>query len=153
MFRRAPVYLAVAALALISPAPIQAWQWSDARLERVPLPSILHTLKTEAAADLDADGLPETLTLTQGRALLQTEGRTRWQSPPAWQVEQAQITDLDHDGIPEVTLLVWRPFKPWPVDTWLPGGGRIATFHAANGLSCHIILIGWKQGSFRELWA
>ena len=54
---------------------------------------------------------------------------------------------------PEATLLVWRPFKPWPVDTWLPHGGRISSFHDANGLSCHMILIGWKQDAFREVWA
>ena len=97
--------------------------------------------------------MPETLTLTAGRVVIATESKARWQSPPAWQVEQAQITDLNRDGIPEATLLVWRPFKPWPVDTWLPNGGRIESFHDREGRSCHMILIGWKQGSFRELWA
>src|SRR5512141_547638 len=114
MLRRALLLLLVAALALISPAPIHAWRLSDSGLERVPLPSIWHVVKTETSADFDSDGAPETLTLTEGRALIQTAGQTRWQSPPAWQVRQAQITDLDHDGVPEATLLVWRPFKPWP---------------------------------------
>jgi hypothetical protein len=68
-------------------------------------------------------------------------------------VVQAQISDLNRDGRPEATLLVWRPFKPWPVDAWLPHGGRIQNFHDSRGASCHIILIGWKQGAFRELWA
>jgi hypothetical protein len=68
-------------------------------------------------------------------------------------VEQARITDLNRDGVPEVTLLVWRPFKPWPVDAWLPHGGRIESFQDAREMSCHIILVGWRQGIYRELWA
>ncbi len=143
----------VIALALVSPAPIHAWQLDDLWLKRVPIPSNLQAIQAETSTDFDRDGAPETLTLIDGRASIQTGNQTRWQSPPAWRVEQAQITDLDHDGLPEVTLLVWRPFKPWPVDTWLPNGGRIKNFHNASGDSCHIILIGWKQGSFRELWA
>jgi hypothetical protein len=50
-------------------------------------------------------------------------------------------------------MLVWRPFAPWPIDAFLPDGGRIAGFHDAQNRSCHIILFGWKQGAFRELWA
>jgi hypothetical protein len=60
---------------------------------------------------------------------------------------------LNRDRRPEVTLLVWRPFRPWPVDAWLPHGGRIQSFQDSNGSSCHIILIGWKQDAFREVWA
>jgi hypothetical protein len=85
--------------------------------------------------------------------MISTVDRSRWQSPSAWRVDQARMTDLNRDGIPEVTLLIWRPFRPWPVDAWLPHGGRIENFHDAGGMSCHIILIGWKQASFRELWA
>jgi hypothetical protein len=63
------------------------------------------------------------------------------------------ITDLNRDGLLEAALLVWRPFKPWPVDAWLPNGGRINNFHDSSGRSCHIILIGWYQEAFRERWA
>ncbi len=145
--------LAVLGLALVSPAPIHAWQMENLRLQPTPIPSVLHVIRPETSADFDGDGVPETLTLIAGRAAIGAGERTRWQSPEAWQVRQAAITDLDHDGLPEVALLVWRPFKPWPVDTWLPNGGRISAFHDADGQSCHIILIGWKQGAFRELWA
>ena len=62
-------------------------------------------------------------------------------------------SDLNQDGRPEVVLLVWRLFKAWPVDQWLPSGGRINSFHDADNLSCHIILIGWHTGQFRERWA
>ncbi len=153
MPRRALFLVVIVALALISPAPLHAWQLDDLQLERVPIPSIWHKIQSQTSIDLDADHVPETLMLSGGHVVIHTKGQTRWQSPSDWQVKQAQITDLNHDGVPEVTLLVWRPFQPWPVDTWLPNGGRIKYFHNASGLSCHIILIGWKRGSFRELWA
>lgn len=144
---------AIVALALVSPAPIHAWRLSDLRLKRVPVPAALRVIQAQTSADFDHDGIPETLTLAGGRAAIQTESQTRWQSPSAWQVEQVQITDLNRDGMPEAALLVWRPFKPWPVDAWLPNGGRINSFHDSNGMSCHMILIGWNQDSLRELWA
>ena len=86
-------------------------------------------------------------------AMISSNGQAIWQSPESWQVIQAGITDLNHDDVPEVALLVWRPFRPWPVDKWLPYGGRIASFQDERGNSCHIILIGWIDGLFREIWA
>jgi hypothetical protein len=153
MSSRPFLLLAITALALVSPSLLQAWRWDDLALQQVPMPSALHLVVAGTSGDLDADGIPESLTLTGGRATIRAESQTRWQSPAAWQVAQAQISDLNRDGLPEVTLLVWRPFKPWPVDAWLPNGGRINNFHDSRGSSCHIILIGWKQNSFRELWA
>ena len=145
--------LAITALALVSPSPLQAWGWKDLALQQVPVPTDLPLVLASRSADFDEDGIPESLTLAGGRATLRTGSQTRWQSPEAWHVPQAQISDLNHDGRPEAILLVWRPFKPWPVDAWLPHGGRIESFHDSNGLSCHIILIGWKQDAFREVWA
>lgn len=153
MSARAVLLLMLAALALVSPAPLQAWQLDDLELQRVTASFPLRLIEGEQAADLDTGGPPETLALTRAVATIRTGSQIRWQSPPAWRVEQASITDLNRDGVAEVTLLVWRPFKPWPVDAWLPNGGRINDFHDSNGMSCHIILIGWKQGSFREVWA
>jgi hypothetical protein len=145
--------LMILALALISPSPFRVWQLADLTLERVAVPSVLRVVQTQTSVDFDYDSVPETLTLTGLRATLGTGNQIRWESPPAWNVVQAQITDLNRDGVPEATLLVWRPFKPWPVDAWLPNGGRINDFHDSNGMSCHVILIGWKQDAFRELWA
>jgi hypothetical protein len=150
---RTALLLVVIALASVSPAPLHLWQLENLQLKQAPISSRLHVIRVEASSDLDRDGVPEILTLSNGRASILTGGRTRWQSPPAWQVVQAQVTDLNHDGLAEITLLVWRPFKPWPVDTWLPSGGRIKNFHDSKDRSCHVILIGWKQGVFRELWA
>jgi hypothetical protein len=75
-----------------------------------------------------------------------------WQSPQGWQVREAFFSDLNRDKEPELALLVWRPFKTWPVDSFLPQGGRISTFHNMDGYSCHLILIQ-PDGDFKELWA
>jgi len=153
MSGRAILLIFIAALGLVSPAPIQAWQLEDLSLKRIPIPSQLHLVPAQTTADFDGDGTTEDLLLTKGRAIIATGDQTRWQSPETWQVKQALIADLNHDGSSETVLLVWRAFKPWPVDKWLPHGGRINSFHDSQNMSCHMILIGWKQGSFREVWA
>jgi hypothetical protein len=107
----------------------------------------------ELEADLDSDGIPEQVILQDRQVTIENRDRRIWTSPAAWNVHMAQITDLNRDGRPEVTMLVWRPFAPWPVDAWLPHGGRIGDFHDAENQSCHIILYGWAGDRYRELWA
>lgn len=76
-----------------------------------------------------------------------------WSSPPSWRIKQVLVTEVNRDGVPEITMLVWRPFKPWPIDRYIPHGGRIAEFHDRAGSSNHLVLLGWKKGALRELWA
>jgi hypothetical protein len=76
-----------------------------------------------------------------------------WSSPNDWEVVQTRITDLNRDGSPEVALLLWREFSPWPIDAYIPHPGRIQDFHNRENRSCHLILIGWRHGAYRELWA
>lgn len=78
---------------------------------------------------------------------------TIWVSPADWQVKEVVSGDLNRDGMTEFGLLVWRPFKPWTIDKFLPNPGRISTFHNDQGFSCHLILIGWDGQKYRELWA
>jgi hypothetical protein len=153
MSRRAVLILGMTALILVTPSPLRAWGFDHASLKRVPLPFVLHLAAADSSADLDGDGVPERLMLTQGRATIWTGNQVHWQSPQAWRVAEGHVTDLNQDGHPEVSLLVWRPFKPWPVDAWLPHGGRIEEYDNEDGMSCHIILIGWKQDAYQELWA
>lgn len=80
-------------------------------------------------------------------------GRGDWASPAGWFIQQADWSDLNHDSLPEVTLLVKRPFAPWPVDRVLPYGGYIQSHQDPQGFSSHIILIGWKHDHWGELWA
>ncbi len=76
-----------------------------------------------------------------------------WQSGENWQVKEAISADLNRDGRNELVMVVWRPHQPWPIDQFLPHGGRIDSFHDRRGLSCHIILVGWDGDEYRELWA
>ena len=150
---RTALLLILASLALVSPASIHTWQWQEGGLQPALFPAGAQALRMRASIDLDGDGLPETLSLKDGRAAILSASRVRWQSPPAWQVRQALFADLNHDGRTDAVLLVWRPFQPWPVDAWLPSGGRIENFHDAAGMSCQIILIGWRGSEYGELWA
>lgn len=111
MSTRPLLLLAIAALGLVSPAPIQAWQSEDPALKRIPVPSGLRLVAATASADFDQDGIAETLTLEEGRAIIQSGSQARWQSPQAWQVKQADITDLNQDGLPEAALLLIDPGK------------------------------------------
>lgn len=153
-----PLLLSLLALLLLSPLTPRAWEltspvslWQG--LQPVPLPALAEPVSPVIRADLNGDGAPETLHLADGRLAILSGTQAGWQSPESWRVAQAAFSDLNRDGVTEVTLLVWRSFRPWPVDAWLPHGGRIAGFHDADGQSCHLILIGWKRGIYRELWA
>ena len=145
--------LALGMLLQISPVSLRAFALGPAGLSQVALPAGSISIKPVGKADFNRDGSPESLLLADGRLTILSAGHSVWQSPTAWNVVQAGITDLNQDGIPEATLLVWRPFRPWPVDQWLPYGGRIADFHDARGFSCQIILIGWRGSEYGELWA
>ena len=145
--------LTLGMLLQISPAPLHAWELGPAGLTPAALSATTVPVRPPIQADFDRDGQPERLALADGRLTILSADVPVWQSPPAWTVVQAQITDLNHDGAPEAALLVWRPFRPWPVDQWLPHGGRIADFQDAQGNSCHIILIGWRGSQYGEVWA
>ncbi len=145
--------LALSLLPQTSPVPLRAWELGAAGLTPASIPAGIVTIPPLTQADFDGDGTHESLSVADDRATITSGGETVWQSPATWQVAQAQVTDLNRDSSPEATLLVWRPFRPWPVDQWLPHGGRIADFHDAQGNSCHMILIGWREGKYRELWA
>jgi len=140
-------------LLLTSPVPLHALELGPTGLALVSLPAGGVSIRPPATADLDRDGLPESLLLANGQLTILAAGRSVWRSPASWTVVQAGITDLNHDGAPEAALLVWRPFRPWPVDRWLPHGGRIDSFHDNEGNSCHLILIGWRGSAYGELWA
>lgn len=138
---------------LTSPILPRAWQFGASGLELVQLPSSLQPVEPLTTGDLNGNGLPERLSLSSNRASIYENEDLVWQSPPEWSISQAALTDLNQDGQLEATLLVWREFRPWPVDDWLPHGGRIASFHDSQNQSCHIILIGYSRGAYRELWA
>lgn len=137
----------------VSPAREKYWHLDATSLRADPLPARIFPLTFTDQADFKGDGQLETLGVTDGRAHLLIGQTVVWQSPPDWQVSQAVISDLIHSGRPQAALLVWRPMQPWPVDKWLPHGGRIQSFHNNSGQSCQLILIGWRRNAFTEIWA
>jgi hypothetical protein len=147
------VFWTLGLLLQTSPAQLRALDPASASLTPAQLSAGTLPVQPPPEADFNHDGIPETLALTSDRLTISSGGKTVWQSPAAWTVAQAEITDLNADDDPEATLLVWRAFRPWPVDKWLPFGGRIANFHDADGNSCHMILIGWRGSEYGELWA
>ncbi len=147
------LFLTLGTLLQVQPAPLRALGLEPAGLIPASIPAGTAPVTPLTQADLDGSIPLETLSLKSSHLSILSGSETVWQSPEAWQIVQAAISDLNRDGKPEVTLLLWRPFLPWPIDQWLPNGGRIATFHDAQGQSCHIILIGWTRGGYHELWA
>ncbi|MCS7011854.1 MAG: hypothetical protein NZL98_10835 [Anaerolineales bacterium] len=140
-------------LVQITPVNVRAWVLDSNVLTPTKLSSSAFPLASPKRADLNGDGQDETVALVNGHLSLFSVEQVVWQSPEEWKVIQAAFTRLNADALPEVSLLVWRPFRPWPVDNFLPYGGRIAGFHDGKGNSCHIILIGWMNGLWTELWA
>jgi len=147
------IFLTMGMLLQVQPAPLRALVLGPAGLMTASIPTGTASISPIIQADLDNNRTLETLALNSGRLSIISGRETVWQSPQTWKIVQALISDFNRDGKPEVTLLLWRPFRPWPADQWLPNGGRIAEFQNFEGLSCHIILIGWTRGGFHELWA
>ena len=145
--------LVLPALTGISPAGIHSWGFSSSGLR--PISVILRSFPVDPpkSADLDGDGSPETVSIVGARAVIASGGNPVWISPQTWQVRSARFADLNRDRRWEVALLVWRPFQPWPIDRFLPYGGRINGFHNVDGFSCHLVLIGWVGNAYREVWA
>jgi len=71
--------------------------------------------------------------------------------PPGWHVTASTLADVTGDGAAEWVLLVWRPWRDWPIQQWSAVPSPIAEFHDAGGDSCHLILLDPDDG--REIWA
>ena len=81
-------------------------------------------------ADLNHNGIKEDYALYRQHVLVSEDGKTIWQSPEAWQVDQMVIGDVTNDGSQELVLLLWkqgsygsaRPF-------WVTGEDTVWTNH------------------------
>jgi hypothetical protein len=141
------------ALLLVAPTHLSFFTWSDHGLVEASSSPSGFTILSPSPTDLDQDGQPEIVILQGGKVEIRRDDRLLWSSPSSWDITQVEIADLNHDGKSEVALLLWREFAPWPIDAYIPHPGRIQDFHDRENRSCHLILIGWSQGAFRELWA
>jgi len=71
-------------------------------------------------------------------------------TPDTWDVRASVLADVTGDGAQEWTLLVWRPWRDWAIQAWLPVPSPITDYHDAAGDSCHVILL---DPGGREIWA
>lgn len=76
---------------------------------------------------------------------------TRQAQEGNWHVTTCMLADVTGDTLPEWVLVVWRPWRDWPIQRWSSAPSRIAGFHDARGDSCHLILLDPQDG--RQLWA
>jgi hypothetical protein len=70
---------------------------------------------------------------------------------PGWELTDWELADVTGDGRPEWVLLVWRPWRDWPIQRWVEVASPIEHFHDARRRSCHVILLDPQDG--HELWA
>lgn len=152
---RKPILLGmiICTLLQLSPVSIHVYKFSGNTWSSTSYPVDTQIMPPLTRADLDGDGQLDILVHENNQTNIVSNGLVVWKSPSDWQVIQALISDLNLDGKHEVTLLIRRPFRPWPVDRWLPYGGRISDFQDSSGQGCHIILIGWMDGRYKEIWA
>jgi hypothetical protein len=155
MSKRQITLYVIALLSLMEVTPTRIQAWSFASNQYHPVPHLVNgtPIAISLAGDLDSDGNLEQLDLEDGGVTLSSSGKPIWQSPKTWRVAQASVTDLNHDHVPEIALVVWRPFQPWFVDRFLPHKGRLNAYQDEQGQSCHFILIGWRGDGYREIWA
>ena len=69
---------------------------------------------------------------------------------PTWRAADAIQADVTGDGRPEWILLVWRPWRDWPIQRWLNAPSPIETFRGATGESCHLVVLDPVDG--HEMW-
>ncbi|MBN1310581.1 MAG: hypothetical protein JXB30_04110 [Anaerolineae bacterium] len=72
-------------------------------------------------------------------------------TPTDWDVTAASLADVTGDGEPEWVLLVWRPWRDWPIQEWVSVPSPISDFHDTAGDSCHLILL--DPDDEHEVWA
>jgi len=70
---------------------------------------------------------------------------------PDWHITASTLADVTGDSGSEWALLVWRPWRDWPIQRWSSAPSPIAGFHDAAGNSCHLILLDPRDG--HEIWA
>ena len=145
-------------LSQTSPAAIRLWHWENTHQLMVQAPpASFGDQLSGILPDIPDDSTESCLELSNLRLTIhrceQNNNSLDWQSPENWKVTEAIQSDLNRDGASEIAMVVWRLFEPWPIDRFLPNGGRIAEYQNEAGLSAHLILIGWDGDEYRELWA
>ena len=123
-----------------------ACRWDGRSYRLVPLEASCPPAPCSTSrADLDGDGVDETVRIVSGRAMLYRNGGAVWRSPRSWLVTQALFADSNHDGRIELNIVLWKhgtygPDRPFfvkkPDKKW----------------GCHIFLYAWRAKVLRCIW-
>ena len=70
--------------------------------------------------------------------------------PADWEVIASELVDVTGDGRPEWILIIFRPWRDWPIQKWSEIESPIRDFHDEDGLSCHLAVLDPEDGS--EIW-
>ncbi|MCX6053359.1 MAG: hypothetical protein NTZ74_00300 [Chloroflexi bacterium] len=152
------ILICLLSMLTLSPAQPQLWIFQSEKLiDKGRDLTALSVIPLLSFSKMDF-GNPEDCIVYTGQAiaLQRCSGQLQevlWESEKEWDVREAIVADLNHDQSRELVMVVWRPYTPWPIDRFLPSGGRIQNFHDLSGMSCHLILVGWDGEKYRELWA
>lgn len=93
----------------------------------------LAELPTRQALDLTGDGLDERVVHDRARVSVYDGVARVWQSPPEWEVQDMALGDPNDDGRFEILLAL-----------------RKADAHGV--VRSHPFIIGYRQGSYRQVW-
>lgn len=99
----------------------------------------------EQEADLNHNGIPEDYMLQHHQITVWEGGKTIWQSPQAWQVDQIVIGDVTNNGCEEMVFLLWKegsygPSRPF----WQNGEDTV--------WSNHLFLYSLVGDQFKQVW-
>ena len=83
--------------------------------------------------DLTGDQIPERIRRQAGQVIIYQDGGEAWRSPDEWQVVDLAMGDPNQDGRNELFLALLRP-------------------DADGVLRSHPFIIGYRGGSYQELW-
>ncbi|WP_456833155.1 hypothetical protein [Deinococcus sp. UYEF24] len=80
--------------------------------------------------------------------------------PSSWHVLDQIYADVTGDTVPECVLVVWRPWKDWPIRRWssFSRPSAIASNHDVSGDSAHLVILTpldpgrLSPGRYRERW-
>lgn len=117
-----------------------------ARLQGCVLPAWIRWEERTWRDQIDGVDEAELLTLRSRRLRIDSaDGAQVFSTPRNWQVSDAQVRDLDHDGTPELILLVWKQgsygnARPFWID------------QDSTDWSQHIFIYTWSEARVHPLW-